>query len=174
MLFFFLLLFCFSGLCQQKEVNYNVHTNKKVKKMVTFKNKISNIEVKFRQPLYINYPLEESSWTEIEVNLSNDHFVIKANEAESAFMINDEIEKFWSLDGKFISVYKISNVSSKDDFNNMRIVFLDLETGEEVVFKTKSNKYVDTDNFYMWSKEKPHTILITTTKINVFEEAESY
>ena len=128
--------------------------------MITLTNPVSGIKLTFHHPAFVETPLKNSAWTEITVQTKDDTFTVKAPE-QTGYMINSDnnFNQFWSPDGKYISLYRVYGIISKEKFSGMAITFLALLYGEVVEFTAKEGKSVTTDNFSGWAKGKPHSAL---------------
>lgn len=139
--------------------------------MITLTNPVSGIKVTFHAPAFVEAPLRESAWTKLTIHTPDDTFTIETP-AQEGYMINSNDDAIWSPDGKYMSLYRVYSIRSKDSFSGMAIAFLDLELGERISFLTKNRLAVTTDNFQGWMKTKPHTALKRTAVTGKFEEAE--
>lgn len=133
---------------------------KNTKPMITLTNPVSGIKLTFHKPAFIETPLSNSAWTEVIVQTKDDTFTMEAPD-ETGYLINDDdnFGQFWSPDGRYISLYRVYGIISKEQFSGMALLFMALEDGEPVAFTSKKGITVTTDNFGGWAKGKPHAAL---------------
>lgn len=133
------------------------------KPMLTLTNPVSGITITFHDPAFTDNPLSRSVWRQLTVRIRDSTYTLKLKPTEGYLM--NKPNRLWSPDGRYVSLYYLYNVHSKDDYSRQVLTFLDAEVGETVEFTTKDGDSLsELGSFSTWVAGKPHTVRTNTGK----------